>query len=375
MKKKLVLHWLVWFAWMLCAAVLHLFGNQAATLAVLSVSALLPLLSGIVTLVLSGKTTAELRLPQAGRQGEPVKGTLAVRRKGCLPGGRVSGTLCCKNRLTGEISDIRLECRTGWKSPAETPFSFSSSHCGAVDVSVSQLAVQDIFGFFLRRMPPAGKKTVLLLPECFDIDVRLANETAASPEGEEYASGKAGDDASETYAIREFLPGDSLRSIHWKLSKKLDRLMVREYGLPVSDRVLLLFFPAGSGALTAGQLHAMAEVFLSLLYSLAVRGVSPTVGWGGPQGLFLARAEREEDVQALLPLFFSGPACRETAEQETGVLENGAGISGFAHTVVVGTSVPQALSGGENVTLLSPAGGAAVFSEYGYRQELAGLEI
>lgn len=37
-----------------------------------------------------------------------------------------------------------------------------------------------------------------------------------------------GDDPGETYDIREYRSGDSIRQIHWKLSGKLDDIMIRE---------------------------------------------------------------------------------------------------------------------------------------------------
>ncbi len=49
-----------------------------------------------------------------------------------------------------------------------------------------------------------------------------------------------GDDPGETYDIREYQPGDSIRQIHWKLSGKLDDIMIREKSFPVDDTVLIL---------------------------------------------------------------------------------------------------------------------------------------
>ena len=40
-------------------------------------------------------------------------------------------------------------------------------------------------------------------------------------------SKKKGYDFSEVTGIREYIPGDKLQNIHWKLSAKKDILMVR----------------------------------------------------------------------------------------------------------------------------------------------------
>lgn len=43
-----------------------------------------------------------------------------------------------------------------------------------------------------------------------------------------YSGSRPGDDPGETYDIREYRSGDSIRQIHWKLSGKLDDIMIRE---------------------------------------------------------------------------------------------------------------------------------------------------
>jgi len=45
-----------------------------------------------------------------------------------------------------------------------------------------------------------------------------------------YADERYESDPSVTCGIREYIPGDSIRSIHWKLSEKTGKTMVREYG-------------------------------------------------------------------------------------------------------------------------------------------------
>ncbi len=66
-------------------------------------------------------------------------------------------------------------------------------------------------------------------------------------DSDEYSMRKAGYDPSETFAIREYQPGDRIRQIHWKLTEKFDSLMVRDYGLPIQNTVLLLLETGSPG--------------------------------------------------------------------------------------------------------------------------------
>ena len=51
---------------------------------------------------------------------------------------------------------------------------------------------------------------------------------------------RKGNDLSEIYDIREYVPGDDIRSIHWKLSSKTENLILREASDPSHYNVVLL---------------------------------------------------------------------------------------------------------------------------------------
>ena len=84
-----------------------------------------------------------------------------------------------------------------------------------------------------------------------------------------------GYDYSEPYQIREYVPGDGLRQIHWKLSQKTDSLMVRELGLPVAEEVLLLLDTSITVRENAADaLDAAMTALLSLSRSLTEQGIT-----------------------------------------------------------------------------------------------------
>lgn len=58
----------------------------------------------------------------------------------------------------------------------------------------------------------------------------------------------------DLYALRDYLPNDSARHVHWKASARLGSLMVREFAREEDARVLLVFDPHSS----AGRVNATA---------------------------------------------------------------------------------------------------------------------
>ena len=77
-----------------------------------------------------------------------------------------------------------------------------------------------------------------------------------------YSGSRPGDDPGETYDIREYRSGDSIRQIHWKLSGTLDDIMIREKSFPVDDTVLILA-EAFQADRDPQRAETVAEVFFS----------------------------------------------------------------------------------------------------------------
>ena len=146
-------------------------------------------------------------------------------------------------------------------------------------MEVTEVAVYDLFGLARRQKRVAARAEVTVLPALFQPEIVLRDSAAALPDSEVYASDRPGSDPGETFAIREYVPGDALRKIHWKLSEKTDRLMVREFGLPVVNEVLLLLETAGSADAVAA--NAVTEVFASVSRALLSQGCAHQVGWQG----------------------------------------------------------------------------------------------
>jgi uncharacterized protein (DUF58 family) len=68
-----------------------------------------------------------------------------------------------------------------------------------------------------------------------DIDGSLVSDSAL-----EYKHVK-GNDVSEILQIKDYVRGDSIKSIHWKMSAKMGKLMVKELDTP-NDNSIMVFF-------------------------------------------------------------------------------------------------------------------------------------
>ena len=92
---------------------------------------------------------------------------------------------------------------------------------------------------------------------------------------------KPGGGFSEIHDLREYRPGDSLHEIHWKLSAKTDKLIVREAEEPDLGLVVLSFDFSG----TRTQLDSTLRQLLWLSGWLIDRGVPHQIDWIEPDSL------------------------------------------------------------------------------------------
>ncbi len=185
----------------------------------------LPLLS--LAMSLPGMLGSRLTLaaaPAALEQGQAGRWLLSVEVPGGLPLARITLRVAEKNLLTGEGRSRRLAMAgVARRKPIE--LSALTGHCGLLELRADKARVYDYLGLFRRRLDAPLPARMLCRP------IPAAVEPPAVPEGQgarPVSSGAARRGPGEDYDLREYRPGDPMRSVHWKLSSKWDELIVRE---------------------------------------------------------------------------------------------------------------------------------------------------
>ena len=125
-----------------------------------------------------------------------------------------------------------------------------------------------------------------------------------SPDSDTSSPDRRGSDLTEPFRLREYAPGDSLRQIHWKLSSKLDRLVIREPGMPAARTLLVFWDRSGDAAARDAQ----AEAVFSVCQSLSEQGYAYQLGWPEGGTARFAEAGSTEELLRDLPLLLRGGA-------------------------------------------------------------------
>lgn len=170
----------------------------------------LPWFSFLVSLPAMLLTSVSVRCPEIIPMGEYAQATF--QGKCPLPIPPVRGKLAVRRLLTGE----KWLLRGGAGLPTE--------HCGGLEIIPKRIWVYDYLG--LLRLPVRKKQsfTVLVRPEAVPLP--------EPPEMSRYLVNawkpKPGGGFAENHELRLYRPGDNLRQLHWKLSAKTGKLILRE---------------------------------------------------------------------------------------------------------------------------------------------------
>jgi uncharacterized protein (DUF58 family) len=224
-------------------------GNNLLFLILASLIAVI-LMSGILSSITLSGMAMRLELPEHIFAGQPVRALVELENE----------------KLTLPSFSLRVEAAKTKKSPAvallETPVYFpyvpkrervrqsvpiTFARRGAYRQDAFRIVTRFPFGFLQKAHRLEMKTEALVYPsvepaqEFFEILPGLQGALDSLNKGRGH----------DLYALRDYVPTDSARHVHWKASARLGSLMVREFAHEDDCRVLLVLDPhvyAGKGA-------------------------------------------------------------------------------------------------------------------------------
>ena len=257
---------IIYAVWLAFSASLFVMLSSYATAAVLAASIVLPIITGALAAVYAKGLSAKITSGSAVEKNDNIAVTVHFENKSRLPVLNCAAKISAKNLLTGDEQVQEINPSVSANSTQETELNFRSAHCGAVKFDFDSFFALDVLGITKIKINRFEGDTVIVSPSLYPCEITLDAESELSQDSEEYSMMKSGNDPSETFLIREYIPGDSIKSIHWKLSQKTDHLMVREFGLPIVNSVALL---VDTGYITAPPDSTALDRIMDAFYTVA----------------------------------------------------------------------------------------------------------
>ena len=214
---------------------------------------------------------------------------IAVKNLNRLPVGRLKVALLYRNMYMSGYKKKKIEFPL-CQGTRKYMFTMSSDYSACLEFRIRSAKIQDIFGVFsvkkvrqsfFRRVENTRSEELVVLPQLHEMEQSLVRPNPyVLVESELYSGAKAGDDPAELFDIREYMLGDRLNRIHWKLSAKMDRFMVKEFGLPIDCSVLILAdFSVDSQSKSLEFQDAVRETALSLSFRMVQEQQTHLFAW------------------------------------------------------------------------------------------------
>ncbi len=135
--------------------------------------------------------------------------------------------------VRGRMRGVNL--MTGCSIVARSGDTMPTDHCAAWRFSVEKGRVYDYLGLFSHRLRKTTGATVYVLPMELSMatppDLTRYLATAFKP--------KPGGGYAENHELRLYRPGDNLHQIHWKLTAKTGKLILREPMEPIRGKAVV----------------------------------------------------------------------------------------------------------------------------------------
>ncbi|MDO4489058.1 MAG: DUF58 domain-containing protein [Eubacteriales bacterium] len=269
---------------------------------------LLPAVSAVANLYVRKHLRAGIEMATTTAKGTAIECIVHIYNDGWLPVVRCFTEVEITNDLTGEREKISLAGGAGARKSFTHSFLIQSRYCGRLYVAVRRISLMDYFGLISVKADVRASARITVLPELFPVDADMGTAASYSDDG---VADRKGDDRSEVFALREYRAGDDVRQIHWKLSAKLDELIIREAGTPETRSLLVVWDKRING--TPAQMDALAEAVSSVCMGLTNNGILYSISWTGEEEPEIEDVADENGLLQAIPALVKNagsPECR-----------------------------------------------------------------
>ena len=230
------------YAFVLVLAALALVrSNSPVAFAALVVMVAVPAACYAAARVAAQSTKLSFSIPAACTVDQSLGMSIDVTRRQGFLKGRVRLSFDIHNLLMRSVGQQEITLGLGAGAEERYVLPMSTVCVGHTVITLAKAQVSDPLGLFSLPLHNAvfeGSYTVY--PRLVDLSVESAHSARFSHAGFTYDTRRKGNDPTELFDLRGYEEGDTLTAIHWKLSAKMDDLVVRESSHPTDYDIVLL---------------------------------------------------------------------------------------------------------------------------------------
>ncbi|WP_239337962.1 DUF58 domain-containing protein [Frankia sp. CiP3] len=237
-----------------------------AELSMLAVGCVVVLAAAVVTVAYRPRLGAEIEVvPGRVRRGEAAVASVTIRNLA----ERSSGALRVRVPHGEEATETHLRSLRG-STRRTIALPLPTARRGVLRVGPVQVGRTDPFGLLSRSQQVGEPAVVRVHPVVYPL-TPLVSARSSSPDGLSVDSRTEG--GVTFHALREYVPGDDLRHVHWRSSARAGTLLVRRYVDPSEPVTTVLLdtraYAYPSGASGEAGFDAAVDVAASVLLASA----------------------------------------------------------------------------------------------------------
>lgn len=275
-------------------------------------------------------------------RGEEVKVILKIENPSFFSCPNLQVTLGMTDFFLSEDSVYKRNPALGRRSKAEIPFSLKMNHLGVYSFGIQEMRLYDLLGIFSLGFAGTPFQRFTVLPKIYSggevtLEEKLLEENHS-------LSKSAVSDGFDYSSVREYVLGDPMKRIHWKLSAHSSTYLTKlTESSRKNDLTVIMDFVTGlkgeatsqKGIIVPGIFDGLIETALSLIYQARQKDVDYTLFFADGQGELIRSmpkgSQDHEDLVQMLPTFHQAcctdfPDGAELVEKEGGLGNRSANI-------------------------------------------------
>lgn len=336
-----------WLLMLLLIVAVLFFNSSILALGLMLVWVLVPFVSFGLNWIAAKHIEVSVRTDTSIAKSESIMVTVTIKNRSVIPVVKANCRIEVKNKLTNQLNKQILPMSAESKGKTKGSFTVKSPYCGYLDVMVTELYLMDWFGFLPVRVRQTAKTHISVLPDTFLPNVFLHMSMTEKEDADSWSPIKKGNDQSELFALRDYVQGDSLKQIHWKLSAKKNQLIVKESSLPI-EKSLLIFWDKNTKASVPEEMDAMAECVASVGQVIINQGTPFVLGWTEGRDCVFEPIDSDEQLLQTIPRMLKHGADLSGKERYSGEPEE------YSKVIYFAGAVPEAAAmfRSEDITML-----------------------
>ena len=219
-----------------------------------------------VRVLAAGLVLSEELVLKDCKRGREVPFTLRLRNATPLVCFRIEAEFFISDLFGNVANEVTTTVTLGPRESYELDFTMCFEHIGTYTAGLRKVTVYDFFGLFSKVVSPETHHEVQVTPKLQPLERIMFDDTATEETAKAAKSILA--DSLDYSHVREYVPGDPLKTIHWKLSARSEDYLTRLYEVYNEPGVgIFMDFHANDGR--AGVLMGMFDAVVEAAFSVA----------------------------------------------------------------------------------------------------------